>query len=295
MMKKLVYILLFIIAVPSLEAQEIVDNQKLWSILTGHCLPDYTTYTTSFFKFDEDTIIDGKLYQKVFISEDEFQEEWFFFGSFIREENNKVYLREYFGEEGLIYDFNLQLGDTVVVNNPRAVSEVALVLTEIDSVETTDGYRDRWKLTNDEFMIPEYWIEGIGSMGGVLNSSTEVFGGLCGTYILLCQEESGSTIYLNPEYEYCYYLLLDDDTDIESRENSFNVNYNPLSQAIELTFFDRGDRSIHLTDINGRMINRVQSAENNVHLSLRRSNKGLYIISVVQNDGRVISKKMMVY
>jgi hypothetical protein len=295
MMKKIVYTLLFLIAAPSLEAQEIVDNQKLWSILTGHCLPDYTTYTTSFFKFDEDTIIDGKLYQKVFISEDEFQQEWYFYGSFIREENKKVYLKEYFGEEGLIYDFNLQLGDTVVVNNPRAVSEVALVLTEIDSVETTDGYRDRWKLTNDEFMIPEYWIEGIGSMGGILNSSTEVFGGLCGTYILLCQEESGTTIYLNPEYEYCYYLLLDDDTDLEAQENSFDIVYRPSNQLIELTFYERENRSIFLSDLNGRTIHRVQSEETRILLSLTGINKGLHLISVFDGEGNNYSKKIMLY
>lgn len=295
MMKKLVYILLFLLTVPLLEAQEIVDNQKQWSILTGHCLPDYTTYTTTFFKFDEDTIIEGKLYQKVFISEDEYQEEWYFYGSFIREENKKVYLREYYGEEGLIYDFNLHLGDMVEVNNPRAISEVSLVLTEIDSVETSDGYRERWKLTNVEFMISEYWIEGIGSMNGVLNSSTEVFGGLCGTYILLCEEESGSTIYLNPEYEFCYYLLLDDAAETEVQEHSFDIIYRPTNQVVELVFYERENRNVHLTDINGRKISRVQSAENNVRLSLMGSSKGLYIISVVQSDGRFISKKMMVY
>lgn len=294
-MKKLVYTLLLFVAMQPLVAQEIVDNQKIWSILTGHCLPDYTTYTTSFFKFNEDTIIDGELYQKVFISEDEFQEEWFFYGTFIREENKKVYLREYFGEEGLIYDFNLQLGDTVVINNPRAASEVALVLTEIDSVETTDGYRERWKLTNEEFMIPEYWIEGIGSMGGVLNSSTEIFGGLCGTYILLCEEEDGSNIYLNPEYEYCYYLLLDDDDEIEIQENTFNIIYRQSNHTLELVFTERENRSIHITDINGRIFSRIQSAENNIQLSLNGNGKGLFIISVIQNDGHFMSKKIMAY
>jgi hypothetical protein len=204
-------------------------------------------------------------------------------------------LREYYGEEGLIYDFNMHLGDMVEVNNSRAISEVLLVLTEIDSVETSDGYRERWRLTNDEFMISEYWIEGIGSMGGVLNSSTEVFGGLCGTYILLCEEESGSTIYLNPEYEFCYYLLLDDAAETEVQEHSFDIIYRPTNQVVELVFYERENRNIHLTDINGRKISRVQSAENNVRLSLMESSKGLYIISVVQSDGRFISKKMMVY
>jgi len=294
-MKKLIYILSFFIAIPSLQAQEIVDNKKVWSILTGHCLPDYTTYTTSFFKFDEDTIIDGKLYQKVFISEDEYQEEWFFFGNFIREENNKVYLREYFGVEGLIYDFNLQLGDTVVVNNPRAVSEVALVLTEIDSVETYDGYRDRWKLTNDEFMIPEYWIEGIGSTGGVLNSSIEVFGGLCGTYILLCEEENGNTIYLNPEYEQCYYLLLDDNAELEASTDSFQIIYKPVGRELELVFNDQGKRKIHISNIQGQTITRFESAENTIQLSLNGNSEGLYIVNVKYADGRYISKKLMIY
>jgi hypothetical protein len=295
MMKKLVYILMFFIAAPTLEAQEIVVNWKVWSILTGHCLPDYTTYTTSFYKFEEDTIIDGKLYQKVFISEDEFQEDWFFYGSFIREENKKVYLREYFGEEGLIYDFNLQLGDTVVVNNPRAVSEVTLVLTEIDSVETNDGYRERWKLTNDEFMIPEYWIEGIGSMGGVLNSSTEVFGGLCGTYILLCEEESGSTIYLNPEYEYCYYLLLDDGADLEAQKNSFDIIYRPSNQVIELTFYEPENRNIFITDINGRKISSMRSENKRILISLTGIKKGLHVISVLDGEGNYYSNKIMLY
>ena len=276
-------------------AQEIVDGQKTWSILTGYCQPEYTTYTTSFFRFDQDTIIDGELYQHIFISEDEFQQEWFFYGSFIREENKKVYLREYYGEEGLIYNFNLQLGDTVFINNPRAVSDVALVLTEIDSMETSDGYRERWKLTNDEFMIPEYWIQGIGSMGGVLNSSVDIFGGLCGTYILLCEEESGNTIYQNPEYEDCYYLLLDDGDDIEASENTFNIIYRPSIQVVELAFNEQKKRNIHITDIQGRTISRVQSAENNVHLSIKRSSKGLYVINVIQNDGGFMSKKILVY
>ena len=245
--------------------QEIVDNEKLWSILVGHCQPEYTTYTTSFFRFDNDTIIDGKLYQMVFISEDEFKEEWFFYGSFIREENKKVYYREYYGEEGLIYDFNLQPGDTVVLNNPRAASDVSLILSEIDSVETSDGYRERWKLTNDEFEIPEYWIEGIGSVAGVINSTTEVFGGLCGTYILLCEEENENTIYQNPQYEYCYYLLLDDDNDIEVTEEIFNVIYRQSIKQIDIAFNTSEERLVVITNIKGQQVSKLQSAD--THLS----------------------------
>ena len=279
----------------SVHTQEIVDNENLWSILTGHCQPEYTTYTTSFFKFDNDTIIDGKLYQMVFISEDEFHEEWFFYGSFVREENKKVYYREYYGEEGLIYDFNLQLGDTVVLNNPRAASEVILTLTEIDSVETTDGYRERWKLTNDEFEIPEYWIEGIGSMAGVINSTTEIFGGLCGTYILLCEEENENTIYQNPQYEHCYYLLLGDDDDIKTESLPFNVIYRQSIKQIDIEFNTSEKRLVMITSIQGQPVGKTQSSDAHLSFSLSGKNTGLYIINVLQNNNKLVSKKIMVY
>ena len=71
-----------------------------------HCQPWGSTYSTDYFQFEEDTIINGFVYKKVWISEDETYQNWNFYSAFIREENNKVYYKHMFGEEGLIYDFN---------------------------------------------------------------------------------------------------------------------------------------------------------------------------------------------
>ena len=131
------------------QSQEIVNTNKLWSIMSEHCQPWGSTYSTDFFMFDEDTIINDILYQKVWISEDENHEDWNFYGAFIREVDNRVYYRQMFGDEGLIYDFNLQLGDSVVVNNPRSIGEISLFLNAIDSVETENGYLERWTLVNN--------------------------------------------------------------------------------------------------------------------------------------------------
>jgi len=144
-------------------------------------------------------------------------------------------------------------------------------------------------------MIPEYWIEGIGSTGGVLNSSIEVFGGLCGTYILLCEEENGNTIYLNPEYEQCYYLLLDDNAELEASTDSFQIIYKPVGRELELVFNDQGKRKIHISNIQGQTITRFESAENTIQLSLNGNSEGLYIVNVKYADGRYISKKLMIY
>ncbi len=277
-------------------AQEIVDSTKVWSVLTGHCHPEYTVYTTEMYRFSNDTLMDGKMYKTVFISEDEQQEEWFFFGSFVREENKKVYYREYSGEEGLIYDFNLALGDTVVVNNPRAVSEVTLTLVEIDSVETSEGYHERWKLTNESFEEPEYWIKGIGSMAGILNSTSNLFGGLCGTYILLCEQENNAAVYQNPDYEYCYYdELIVSEEEAKTPNKMFDIRYRQTDKSLDLIFESKEEHHIFITDVKGRLITEKKSSEKQIRVSLAGQPKGLYIIVVHTNDGITVSKKIMVY
>ena len=277
-------------------AQEIVDSTKVWSVLTGHCHPEYTVYTTEMYRFNNDTLINGKMYQTVLISEDEQQEEWFFFGSFVREENKKVYYREYSGEEGLIYDFNLEPGDTVVVNNPRAVSEVTLTLVEIDSVETPEGYRERWKLTNDSFEEPEYWIRGVGSMAGILNSTSNLFGGLCGTYILLCAQENNTTVYQNPGYAYCYYdeLIVGGD-EIKMPEKMYDIRYGQANNTLDMIFKSEEEHHIFIADVQGRLITEKKSSEKQIRFSLAGQPKGLYIIVVHTNNGITVSKKIMVY
>lgn len=115
-----------------------------------------TSYTSNYHRFYGDTIINDTLNKKVWVSEDENYEEWYFFDSFIREENKKVYYREMFQSEGLIYDFNLQIGDSVLLNNIRAVDNLWLKLTEIDSVQTTDGFVERWRLESRHYLNSDY-------------------------------------------------------------------------------------------------------------------------------------------
>ena len=257
-----------------------------------HCLPEGNQYTTFFHRFEGDTLIEGKTYKKVWIAEDEHHQNWFFYGAFVREENNRVYYREFFGEEGLIYDFNITLGDTVTVTNPLAPDGILLTLTGIDSIQTEQGYRKRWKLVKDEFSTDEYWIEGIGSESGVLNSGTGVFGGLCGSYTLLCFHEENNPVYLNPEYETCYYMLLDDGNNVSHKE-SFDLKYDRFNQQLNIKFSDREPKQIILRNISGIPVYNNQSEDDSVSIHLFNFPKGLYIVTVIQK-GQMSSRKLMI-
>lgn len=285
------FIVLLCYTLPAQDAQ-IVDENKIWSNVLENCLPEGNVYITFYHRFEGDTILDGKTYKKVLIAEDEYYQDWFFYGSYVREENGMVYLREYLGEEGLIYNFNLQLGDTVTIQNPLAPDGLLLTLTEIDSVETADGYRKRWKLEKDAFSIPEYWIEGIGSQSGVLNSGTAVFGALCGAYTLLCEKENDITIYQNPDYGTCFYMLLDVDSNNEKPEKYFEVRYSDNSNRVLILFNESGEKDLHITSLTGSKVLSLKTNDQQVHLNKSDFAKGMYIISLLQN-GQLYTEKVM--
>jgi hypothetical protein len=274
-------------------AQEIVDPNKLWSCMEEHCQPWGSTYSTDFLRFEEDTIIDGFTYKKVWISEDENYQIWDFYGAFIREENKRVYYRQMFGLEGLIYDFNISLGDSVTVNNPRAAGEITLFLEEIDSVLTDFGYLERWILKSESYPNSEYWIRGIGSQTGVINSSSGIFGGLCGLYTLLCQKENDELVYINTDYESCY-LYVTVQEDIEEDQSKVIVSFDNSTREVHINLIDELDRSVYISDIRGNIIATFETHNKIIRHNMTGYTNGVYIVVIVSNE-KYSARKFLAY
>jgi len=288
---------LLLIVVSGFYAQQnqIVVENKIWSNVREDCLPEGNIYTTFYHRFQGDTTIEDRQYKKVMIAEDELYQEWYFSGSFIREDSGRVYFMEYSDEEeGLIYDFNLKMGDTVTINNPLVTEGLLLTLSTIDSIETISGYRTRWKLEKDEYSTPEYWIEGIGSQSGVLNSGTGVFGPLCGAYTLLCEKEDNITIYQNPDYETCFYILLDVQEGEQENDFSFEIRHTKGSENIQVLFNSDESKLIQITALTGKIILNTQTNNQQINFSKSDFSKGLYIFTAIQ-DRMISTKKIMIF
>lgn len=292
-----VAILFQYLGITGLFSQQIVVEHKIWSNVLENCGPDANSFVTFYNKFKGDTMINGLMYKKVWLAEDEFYQDWYHNGSFIREENNKVYLLESTGKEGLIYDFGLEEGDSVVLENPLAPDGLLLYVTTIDSVETFDGFRKRWKLIKDEFSTPEYWIEGVGSNSGVLNSGTGVFGALCGTYTLLCEKENDITIYQNPEYGTCFYVLLAVSDGPEFNKSNLSIRYARDGESISIVFTDKrsGKKSINLYNIFGGLVLSKTSNEPTGEFLISALSPGLYVATLTNTTvGLLHSEKILV-
>jgi len=189
---------------------QIVDTTKSWNTISigfyawniAHCGGTTTN------KFLNSQNFNGNTYREVYEIEDSTQTNWSQVG-LIREDtvNKRVYYSDGYSTEGLLYDFSISTGDTVVVENAYRDFISTLVCETIDTVFISGEPKKRFSFyavyQSRDFVV-ETWIEGIGSLYGVLNSGLGGSGFCGGTNELLCCKKNNTIIYFNTTYNSCY-------------------------------------------------------------------------------------------
>lgn len=179
----------------------LVDTNKIWSVLNITFQDNGTG--SNFYKFSGDTTKNNLKYFKVYQSYDSTKLQWIYAQKLVREDSGKVYKRDYRDTDILIYDFNLHLKDTIILE-ALFEQQAKWVVDSIDSIKIRDTFHKRMFLQYSECSgcLIDTWISGIGSLLGVLNSgnmtidfSTE----------LLCVEDKDGYLYKNSNYQSCYY------------------------------------------------------------------------------------------
>jgi hypothetical protein len=182
------------------------DKSQQWNvvyIIAASAYPD--VYSTDIQSIDGDVALEGVDYKLVWT--DNVYDALKIAGA-IREENRRVYFRRYYGgyyeNEVLLYDFNLNVGDTVTVN---WLSTTLMVLEESE-VEVDGVMRRRLGLGYPTSIpelgeIEEYWIEGVGSTFGFLNSGYGSSSWVGSFPHLLCYYENDNLIWDNEDFDEC--------------------------------------------------------------------------------------------
>lgn len=277
----------------SIYAQErvLVEEGMLWSSLQDNCTPGVLNYRSFFTRFKGDTILNEKLYKKVQIAEDEDAQQWMFTNEFVREENNRVfYLGDGLEEEFLIYDFNLEAGDEVTVWNQLVPEGLALLVVNVDSIFMFDGYRKRIELIKNEFSSSEFWIEGVGSEYGLLNSGGGIFLGICGNYFLLCLTENEVQIYQNPNYQTCFYNLLGEE---ENDLDKIEMVYNSLTKKVQVSVPGNSVTRLIVTNISGVVLHSSTLNSPKGEIDFSYFGKGLFVVTALRERSS-FSKKILV-
>ena len=210
-MRTIVLMLLIQLSLNSLgqPGYQIADTTKKWNTLYAGigawdilCCEKTKTNV-----FNGDTIIGNLNYLKVLESIDSNQSYWEFKG-FLREDSVSrcTYFRSG-NNEGLLYNFNLDINDTVVIHNYYQFGYTAeIICTSIDSVIINGESKKRYLFKDASNGYPDIdtWIEGIGSIYGILCSGIWASGMTGGYRNLLCCSQSDSIIYIDSVYNSCY-------------------------------------------------------------------------------------------
>ena len=298
--------MLFAQGVKGQEYKSIVDTTKTWSTLMIG-IDFYHTYWTF---LSEDTVINGNTYKKVLTSDSMFYFQRHI--GFIREDSSmKVYFMNLDFEEGLIYDFDVNKGDTIEINNTNIYwntnhTETTLI---VDSVYYSNII-DYYQTPNNIFFLDsiarkiivvrnvnigfdkEIWIEEIGSIAGILESGNYTNNYYEGN-MLICNFQGNNHIYFNPYYSYdCYYTQLNIN---KYRDSSIFIYPNPIDQNDYLTITAENEIiSIQVFDLKGfRLENQVNyKYQNKVVLNFSNFSAGVYILQVKTSNnvhyGKVI-------
>jgi hypothetical protein len=276
--KFLLFVLVVMYGQSSAQYLPVVQQEGLWSSVRIHCNPTGSSFSSVYFKFDGDTAIDQITYKKYIFSEDSDQQNWFLWG-FFREDtiSKKVYYRPVLPDnEGLVYDFGVSPGDKVVIENFGYTSgAIQLSVLQVDTVFWGGVARKQILLIDSISFQTEIWVEGIGSLFGLLNAGVSFQGAACGGEALLCYSENNNLVYHDPAYSVCFFEYTSVPEEPESK--SLILSPNPVTDFAEFNLPDADVWVLRIYSLSGDCVFSKEFSGKHYPANLANLAKGYYI------------------
>lgn len=194
------------------------------------------------------------------------------------------YVQPLLSTEELLYDFNLQVGDTIlgVLEAMGFEKDTVISIDSVLTAGTGGSWHKRWFI-NSGYNI--YFIEGIGSTYGLIEYSP----GNCPDAMerdILCMNGSS---FIYPNITDCDAIT---SVNYIPEENSLHIFPNPSAGSFTIKFENTSFAEIILCDILGNNILQ-QSIHGQSTYVLQELNSGIYILSLVDKENRKINMKIV--
>lgn len=278
------------------------ENNPKWKVQSQCAIPYPCIETKTYMHYIQgDTVLDGIEYMKLntfgeasllYMDNGQigncFGSEIFYGPSYlIRSENRRMYMRESYSvdEEILLYDFNLEVGDTLPDTYTNSFGE-HIIVTGIDSIEVNDGFFQRFELLNGN---AGFLIEGIGSPTGLFSPMGVVFE--CG-YGLICYSQNDIAYYDSNTGLGCELTV--SVTDNNAKPN-ITISPHPLTEKSTLKLDGiKGPVTLTIHDLTGKVVHQNNYTSQSIILEREGLQPGLYLLSVNQNGRSVSTTKLIV-
>jgi hypothetical protein len=260
----------------------------LWTIMSGpSCGYDESDCRSYYTKISGDTTINEIQYKMVLNSTDSMLNDWSVAG-FIREVGQKVFYRQKNVEtDCLLYDFGCSEGDTLNLNCWCTDSKTHFKVDSIRYVQVMGENRKHIYLSYLNNSSNEIWIEGIGSLSGLLNGGGR---GNCMTGFhegLLCCSKNGEKIYQYSKFADCNIGSLINNSKYNNLNQLLSLYPNPANNKITISNPSNIPiKKIELIDFSGRVIQLWEASqlfENT--LNIQHIPPGIYLLKAKTESG----------
>ncbi len=271
-----------------------VKEMKIWQYPTPYPTWDWII-TNSVYYFDGDTVFDGIQYKALYADGSRYyashpNDVYYYYHqiiNFFRQEASRIYQKDDYYSELLLYDFSLSIGDTlqrtpyslIIVEDTASIIINGITLKTIFTYEPNAQEHKHNKFT-----------EGIGSIYGLIEKDAWRNSYLC-TSELICYAENGFSLYNPWNYSNCNLI-------VESKEyepvGSSKIFPNPLTEMATLHSNFRQGTSCLLTVINsvGQLVYTTHFTGNEAVIFNRNSfNAGLHFYSIINEANHQIIGK----
>ena len=299
-MKNLLNLILVLFATLSYSQSEtiLVDAKASWNVAHSYPNsnsenPNFIETKTKVYGFVGDTLIDGQTWLKLYDSPDStFSSKLTYLGN-LKEESGIVLFMDTLDAIDTLYNFNLQVGDSVLYDFGTVSSY--LQIESIDSIEIDGEYHKRFHFEEPNYspmVLSEMWIEGIGSIHGPLFPKypqlfeTEQPDSLD----LICYKLDESVVWNNDSYESCYINIV-----LSTRvlkKTQMQIYPNPVSDVLCIRSNNKHKiQAVSIFNMEGILIKTFY--DKFTELNIKNIASGLYIVKI-QSEEKEFCKKILI-
>jgi hypothetical protein len=286
----LIFLLTFGLAKSNAQSQNVFPSygdSATWHVLDCYAWNDCQTYVKT---FEGEIDLCGHSYSvATFLTGDT---------GYFRSDSLRTYVRRTQNcadKEYLLYDFSMEIGDTVYVGfklwDLSSDDSLGLKLQNIDTITQFGVSRRRFNMRSgpNVWNLSMAWIEGIGS------DINPFYPFLCleqyceSDHFTLCFDSAGTQLYQHPDYDTCSYTY----TGIDEIEPTLDITIspNPFTHSFQINS-DARIRDVEVYSILGEMIGRFEGKEDAMVVELpQHLSAGMYVVHIRTNQG-ILSKKV---
>ena len=243
-------ILLSILLLPTILLGQVINHfdnlDSKWNVAKTYPAanqqnPNFVATTTTVYGFQGDTLINSEQWFKLYSTSDSLFQSNLSYRGLLREENNKVFYLDTLNQLDTLYDFSLNVGDSVLFDLYGTYPEWLKVIN-VDSIQINGDYYRRLKFEEPSISafdwLDEEWIEGIGSKHGPLFPAFPVKFSeeIPDSMLVTCTFSNNQQVWQHQSYPSCYVNIVLSVDQLELFD--FKIYPNPFTDRIHIENID---------------------------------------------------------